>query len=47
MKHFRRYVAATVAAAVMAFAAAPASAIVDENGNVVGIIITEDGRMYY
>ena len=48
MKRFNRYVAATIAAAVMTFTAtAPANAIVDKNGNVVGIIITPDGEVYY
>jgi hypothetical protein len=48
MKRFNRYVAATIAAAALTLTAAtPASAIVDKNGNVVGVIITPDGEMYY
>lgn len=48
MTRFNRYVATTLAAAVLTLAAAaPANAIVDKDGNVVGIILTPDGETYY
>lgn len=48
MKNFGRFVASTMAAALMAVTAfAPAHAIVDQNGNVVAAIITADGKIYY
>lgn len=48
MKPFGQIAAATFAAVAMLFtAAAPAQAIVDQNGNVVGVILTPDGNIYY
>lgn len=48
MKRVNRIVAAAFAAVVMTMtAAAPANALVDSNGNVVAIILTPDGEIYY
>ena len=45
---FNRFVAATLAATVLTLTAtAPANAIVDKDGNLVGVIITADGEEYY
>lgn len=48
MKTIGQFAAVTFAAVAMLFtAAAPAQAIVDQNGNLVGVILTPDGNVYY
>lgn len=48
MKRLLTCAAALLTAAVMAFSiAAPANAVLDENGNVVAIILGPNGEIYY
>jgi hypothetical protein len=48
MNRLNRIVAGFSASVLLALGVgAPANAIVDQNGRVVGIIITEDGSTYY
>jgi hypothetical protein len=48
MRNIRRYVAATIVATVMTLSAVtPANAVYDSRGNLVAVIITSDGEVYY